>query len=312
MACGARCAQDMDKGQSIRPKLPAADGAAGRREIPPAATGGTPDAAGARRRAEDDSKDFKRVMVLRNQEEAQRAAYYARLEAYLAQHFAGKLDLPALIKREAQVTELEARLQDRQIELEKEYAARRERLDAELRQAKLATAQAAEEQTARAQASVLESRKNLERSFVVKLAELTDQEVRLKVEAEALAQRQTQFEAFCGEQRARLDLDCKAAHNSIADQMQDHIEDTERFLADRHDAAASWERQRAALLKEINDLRHQREIDLSRLLDLERRAAQADEDCTRFSVMLLQEKTRARELQEEWARRDARKAGDPE
>ena len=121
-------------------------------------------AAGAmadRRQAEEDRKDLQRVMELRNNEDAQRASYYTRLEAYLSQHFAGKLDLAALIKREAQTAELEALLQDRQLHLEKEYAARRERLEAEFGRAKFEATQAAEEQTARAKASVLESRQNL-------------------------------------------------------------------------------------------------------------------------------------------------------
>jgi hypothetical protein len=323
------------------------------------------DSAAERSRVDLDRKDLQRVMELRKQEDTQRATYYAKLETYLSQQFAGKLDLTALIKREAQTAELEALLQDRQLNLEKEYAARRERLEAQFGQAKFEAAQAADERVAAAKASVLQSRQNLERSFTVKLTELTEKEVRLKAEAEALAQRQAQFEAFSREQRARLELDIKSFHDSVQDQMQFRIDSAERFLSDRHGSAASaWDRQKAELLKEIDAgreqalsylprladlerrlvaareeadrvkteadshahhlqatihslqaersalseevvrLRQQRELDLGRLLDLERKTAQSDEDCNRFSVMLLQEKAHAQELQDEMKRRE--------
>jgi hypothetical protein len=328
------------------------------------------EAATARLLSDQDRKDLQRVMELRKQEDNQHAAYYAKLESYLAQHFAGKLDLVALIKRETQTAELEALLQDRQLNLEKEYAARRERLETEFNQAKFEAAQTADERVAQAKTSVLQSRQNLERSFTVKLTELTDKEVRLKAEAEALAQRQAQFDAFSREQRARLELDIKSFHDSVQDQMKFRIDSAERFLTDRHGSAASaWDRQKTELLKEVDEareqalaylprmteldrrlvaaqeeagrvktesesqirhlqaaihslqiertalseevarLRQQREIDLGRVLDLERQTAQSDEDCNRFSVMLLQEKTRARELQDELKRRESEWAG---
>jgi len=400
MACVAPCAYNMDNDQEMRVDHPAADGAPADLShieainnldtarmalrwaleriqslqlLKDEAQRQEAGAAAERRQAEEDRKDLQRVLELRSQEDAQRAAYYAKLEAYLSQHFAGKLDLAALIKREVQTAELEALLHDRQLHLENEYAARRERLEAECGRAKFESQQAADEQTARAKASVLETRKNLEHGFAVKLAELTDKEVRLKAEevrlkaaAEALAQRQVKFEAFSLEQRARLELDIKAFQDSVEDQIKFRVDSAERFRSSRHDAASSiWQREKAALLNEIDEwreqslsylprlselqkklgeaeaaaqrakaaadssarlldaglcnlqteraalaeevtqLRRQREADLGRLLDLERKCAQSDEDRNRFSVLLLQEKTRVRELQDELARREA-------
>jgi hypothetical protein len=322
--------------------------------------------ASARRQAEEDRADLQRVIELRGQEDSQRAAYYAKLETYLSQQLSGKLDLAALIKREARNAELEAMLHARQLQMEKEHAARREKLEAQFAQVKFDAAQEAEQKVASAKAAAQQSRQNLERGFAVKLAELTEKEVRLRAEAESLAQRQAQFEAFSREQRARLEADIKSFHDSVEDQMRFRVESAERFLASRGDAAAAvWRREKEALLQEADrwreeslaylprlgelqkklveaqdaaqqaghetelrsrrlqseldvlrterstigeelvKLRRQRESDLGRLLDLERRCAQADEDCSRFSVMLLQEKTRVQELQTEMARREA-------
>lgn len=322
--------------------------------------------ASARRRAEEDRADLQRVLSLRGEEDSQRAAYYAKLEAYLSQQLAGKLDLAALIKREAQNAELEALLHSRQLQMEKEHAARREKLEAQFGRAKFESQQEAQEQVARAKAAAQETRQNLERGFAVKLAELTEKEVRLRAEAESQAQRQAQFEALSREQRARLEADINAFHDSVEDQTRFRVESAERFLTSRGDAAAAvWKREKEALLQEadrwreeslaylprLNELqkkladaqesaqraaheadlrsgslqaeldslraersalneetiklRRLRESDLGRLLDLERRSSQSDEECSRFSVMLLQEKTRVQELQAEMARREA-------
>ena len=322
--------------------------------------------AACRRQAEADRADLQRVLELRGQEDSQRAAYYAKLEAYLTQQLGGKFDLAALIKRESQAEELEAMLAARQLQLEKEHADRREKLEARFSKARFDAAQEAEQKVAAAKASVQETRLNLERSFGTKLAELTEKEVRLRAEAESLAQRQAQFEAVARDQRARLEADIKAFRDSVEDQMRFRVESAERFLTSRGDAAAAtWQREKAALLQEadrwreeslsylprlgelqkklaeaqesaqraaheaslrsgslqaeldtlkaerstlaeeIVKLRRQRESDLGRLLDLERRCAQSDEEGNRFSVMLLQEKTRVAELQAEMARREA-------
>jgi hypothetical protein len=234
--------------------------------------------AAARGHAESEYKDIQRVLALRGQEDTQRQAYFAKLEAYLSQHFAGKLDLAALMKREIQTAELESLLADRQLGLDKEFAARREKLDADYKRAKFETEQAAEAQVARAKAEAHESRKHWERSLAVKLAEFAEREVRIKAEEDALSQRQAQFDAFCREQRARLEVDIKAFHDSVEDQMRLRVNSAERFLTSRHDVAAStWSREKAALLKEIENWREQALAYLPQLAVLQKAILEARE-----------------------------------
>ncbi|MFA6003655.1 MAG: hypothetical protein WC881_06270, partial [Elusimicrobiota bacterium] len=230
----------------------------------------------ARAQSEQDRKDLQRVLELRGHEDSQRSAYYAKLEAYLAQNFAGKLDLPALIKREVQTAELEAMLHDRQFQLEKEYAARREKLEADLQRLKFEAEQSASAQVARAKASVHESRKSLEREFAVKLTELAEKEVRIKAGEASLDQRQQQFEAFAREQRARLELDIKSFKDSMDDQMQYRADSISRFFSSRSDAAAAtWNQEKTTLLKEIDEWREKATAYLPRLCELEKQLLDA-------------------------------------
>ena len=232
--------------------------------------------------AEADRKDIQRVADLRGQDDTQRTAYYAKLEAYLTQQFAGKLDLAGLIQKEARCAELEALLESRRLSLEKEHEALREKLAADYKKATLEAQQEATAATARAQASVTESRKNLERDFAIRLCELTDREVRLRTEAEALTQRQAQFEAFSREQRARLELDIKEFHDSLQDQLRYRVETTERFLASRHEAESeTWSREKANLLKEIAGWREKVLAYAERICALEKDLLEAREAAQR-------------------------------
>ncbi|HAM34455.1 MAG TPA: hypothetical protein DCP85_00810 [Elusimicrobia bacterium] len=232
----------------------------------------------ARAQAESDRRDLQRVIELRGQEDAQRQAYYAKLESYLSQHFSGKLDLAALIKREVQTSELESLLNARQIHLEAEFSSRREKLEAEFKRLKFEAEQAANGQSERAQAAALASRKIHEREFAVKLAELAEKEVRLRADEEALVQRQAHFDSFCREQRARLELDIQTVRDSFEEQAAYRVQSAQTFLSSRNDAAAqTWQREKTALLKEIDEWREKALAYLPRYCELERKLMASEE-----------------------------------
>ncbi|MDD5657763.1 MAG: hypothetical protein PHF00_10975 [Elusimicrobia bacterium] len=234
--------------------------------------------AAARGQAEGDRKDMQRVLELRGREDAQRTAYYAKLESFLSEHFAGKLDLAAFIKREIQVSELEALLRERQLQLERDYEARREQLETQAKDVRFDLEQSSAAQVAQAKASVVEARKNLEKHFAVKHAELADREVRVKAEESALEERRGNFEGFCREQRLRLEADVKAFQDSMAQQSAYRIDVAQRFSDNRHAAAAeSWQRERDVLLKDISDWRDKSLAYVPQLCELQHRILAAEQ-----------------------------------
>ncbi|MDE1976851.1 MAG: hypothetical protein KGI84_06295, partial [Elusimicrobia bacterium] len=219
----------------------------------------------------EETKELREAMALRAQETLEREAYYRKIEEYLSQHLAGEIDASALAKREIGLSQREDLLHRRQEELERNYLGRKEALEAAARRHKDEVEQAAQMKVQQAATAEAERRKRFDKAYADKIIELSEKEVQLKGSSDALESRRLQFEQFYQSQKAELESQIKAFHDSVEDQVRFRMKHAENFITARYEALqATWTQEKAVLLGEIAQWRRKAEDHLPRFLELEK------------------------------------------
>ncbi|MHB2025756.1 MAG: hypothetical protein ACYCPQ_03820 [Elusimicrobiota bacterium] len=227
---------------------------------------------------EDEAKELREAMALRAQESLEREAYYRKIEEYLSQHLAGDLDTAALAKREIGLSQREDMLNRKQEELERDFLSRKQGLEADLRRFKAETEQAAQIRVHQMEQAEVERRKRFDKAYADRLVQISEKEIQVKSGEESLDLRRAQFEDFYRSQKAEMEAQIKAFHDSIEDQVRFRLKNAENFIASRHEALqSSWVQEKAALFKELSDWRRKAEEHLPRLLEAEKRIVEKEE-----------------------------------
>ncbi len=226
----------------------------------------------------EETKELREAMALRAQENLEREAYYRKIEEYLSQHLAGEIDATALAKREIGLSQREDLLQRRQEELERDFLSRKEALETAARRHKDEAEQAAQMKIQQAAMAESERRKRFDKAYADKIVELSEKEVQLKGSSDALESRRLQFEQFYQSQKAELESQIKAFHDSVEDQVRFRLKHAENFITARYEALqATWTQEKTVLLGEIAQWRRKAEDQLPRLLELEKTLVSKEE-----------------------------------
>ncbi|HVC09297.1 MAG TPA: hypothetical protein VNH15_05105 [Elusimicrobiota bacterium] len=226
----------------------------------------------------EEAKELREAMALRAQETFEREAYYRKIEEYLSQHLSGEIDATALAKREIGLSQKEDLLRRRQEELERDFLGRKEALEAQARRYKDETEQSAQIRIHQAAQAEEERRKRFDKAYSDKIIELSEREVQIKGSADALESRRLQFEQFYQSQKAELESQIKAFHDSVEDQVRFRLKHAENFITARYEALqATWTQEKAVLLGEIAQWRRKAEDQLPRFLELEKTLVSKEE-----------------------------------
>ncbi len=232
----------------------------------------------AKLKAQDEHAALQRTLSLRCGETDQRELYYAKLEEYLSLQLQGKLDLVKLAKRELETAQLQELLSQKQVQLEREYGARKAQLEGDLHRLRDETERAAKEQVRRAERFAEARREALEQDHVQKLAELHERDAALKHAERSLAERTAHFEQYYAAQRAQLQSEVRNFKAEIDDQVQFRVQIAERLIEERANALQQgWTREKALILRELETWRSKAQELGPRAVELERAAALAEE-----------------------------------
>src|SRR5262249_26340570 len=145
-------------------------------------------------RSQEEYAAIQKTLSLRSADADQRELYYAKMEEFLSLQLGGKLDLAALGKREVEVQRLQELLAQKEVQLNKELAAKRAVLDRESQRLKTELETEARQKNRQSEQAWELKRSSLEAEYLQRMAEAHEKEIRIKQESDALAERQIHFE----------------------------------------------------------------------------------------------------------------------
>lgn len=256
-----------------------------------------------RKKLEEDVRSLQQALAFKSAEADQRELYFSKMEELVSLRLEGKLDVEKLLQREVESQRLQELLRHRQTRLEAEASERRETLEREFRHKSLEVEQQCRSSIQQSEASIEARKAAQDRETASKLTELGERDVRLRLAEEALSQRQKRFQDFYTLQHAQLERDMKRFREELGDQVGFQVQNAERLLEQKHEAAEkAWAREKALLLQELQEWRHKAQEHLPRLLELEKQAAAAEESSRRAQNLAQEQTLRRRELEKAWER----------
>lgn len=230
-----------------------------------------------RSEAEDEVRRLKATLAIKTTQHEERERYYKRIEEFLSLRLAGQIDVAALAKRETDLDRLREDLEGRVVQLEREFAARRQSLELEYQRLNREAREAAQAGAQDAQVFLHKRQEDWEKDHATKLVDLKERELRIAKQESELGERQRRADEYAQAQKARLESQAREQE----DQVQARLRTAERILEERRSAQESgWTREKALLLQEIALLRRQVQEQTPALLEADRRAEEAAQALT--------------------------------
>lgn len=232
----------------------------------------------ARSKAQEEYAALQKTISLRGSEANQRELYYAKMEEFLSLQLGGKLDLPALAKRELEAQRLQELLQNKEQHLEKELSVKRAAMERDFQRLRTELEAEARAKARQAEQALALKQSSLEQEYLSHMAEAHEKEILVKQETQALAERQKHFEEYYSTQRAELQSQVKNFRNDVQDQVDFRLQMAERILTERYSGIeAGWNQEKALLSKELDSWRGRAQELGPKVLALEQSVAVAEE-----------------------------------
>lgn len=232
----------------------------------------------AKNRSQEEYAALQKTLSMRSADTDQRELYYSKLEEFLSMQLGGKLDLAALAKRELEVQQLQELLQQKEVQLGKELAAKKASLEREHHNLRTAGEQEARAKNRQVEQALEVKRASLEQDYLSRMSEVHEKEVLLKQESQALAERRTHFEDYYSKQRVELQTAIKNFKDEVEDQVNFRLEVSQRILSERYSGLeAGWTQEKVLLVRELESWRLKGQELGPKVIDLESAVALNEE-----------------------------------
>jgi hypothetical protein len=258
----------------------------------------------AKNKALEEYAALQKTISLRGAEANQRELYYAKMEEFLSLQLGGKLDLPALAKRELETKSLHELLQQKEQQLDKELSTKRASMERDFQRLRTELEAGARAKAKQAEQALGLKSSSLEQEYLSHMAEAHEKEILLKQETQALAERQAHFEEYYSTQRADLQSQIKNFRNDVDDQVDFRLQMAEKILTERYSGIeAGWNQEKALLSKELDSWRRRAQELGPKVLAMEQAVAVAEESGQQArsaadrNVMILEEHRRSSQVE---------------